>query len=173
MAYTSGMKRLLVSVAAVLLLSLPARAQQNIALPFEEPTITVSLPDSWTKEKTDSGYSCESDDQEATIVFETAGAGDIDSLVDDNVEWLVKEEKIEIDKSTEKKSEIESGALKFSTIAWVGKNEEWGEAQIMLAFAEIGNGQVLMITYWVTTAGEEKHKKDINAVLDSVKKIGG
>ncbi len=166
------MRTTLVSIATLVLFTTFTQAD-TLKLPLEDPTISFNNPESWTKEKTDSGYSCESEDQEATIVLETADEADLEELINANVKWLMEEEKVEIDKSSEKKGEVESGALKFSTIAWSGKNEQWGPAIIMLAFTDIGNDQVLMITYWVTEKGEAKHKKDIDAVLDSIKKVEG
>lgn len=164
----------MIKLAAVLALALAvasAAHAKNLTLPLEDPTTVLTVPASWTSEKTDSGYTCESEDKEAMIVFETADKKEIEQLVDANIDWLMKEEKVEIDKSTEKKDTIESGGFKWSTVSWAGKNEEWGPASIMLAFADIGNDQMLMITYWVTTKGAEKHKEDIESILDSIKKI--
>ena len=95
------------------------------------------------------------------------------TLIDENVEWLTSDQKVEIDKSTQKSNDFEAGGMSWKSLAWEGKSEEWGPANIILAFADTGNGKVLMVTYWVTKKGEARHGKQLATILDSVKKIGG
>lgn len=144
----------------------------TIKLPTEEPVVSVTVPDSWKPEDTDQGFYCESPDQAATVIFEVSPADKIKELIDANVDWLVKEQKVVIDKSSEKKSETEAAGIKWSILTWDGKDEEFGPSTISLAFGDVGNGQILMITYWVTKKGEKTHETELDAIFDSVKKLG-
>lgn len=143
-----------------------------IKIPEGSPVISVSIPDKWEPEETDEGVVCESPDKEATIFFEVTSAKKIEALIDENIDWLVKDQEVEIDKSTQKSNEFEAGGMSWKSLAWEGKSKEWGAANIILAFADAGKGKVLMVTYWVTTKGEAKHGKTLTAILDSVKKVG-
>ena len=155
------------------LFALQRASAELVKLPKgSSPVVSVNIPDKWEPEDTDKGVVCESPDKEATIFFEVTSAKKIDALIDENVEWLTSDQKVEIDKSTQKSNDFEAGGMSWKSLAWEGKSEEWGPASIILAFADTGNGKVLMVTYWVTKKGEAKHGKQLATILDSVKKIG-
>ncbi|MEO6054372.1 MAG: hypothetical protein ABIP97_10190 [Chthoniobacterales bacterium] len=166
------MKKILLLTLTLALTGLVSNASAGtIKLPKEDPAVSITVPDSWKPEDTDQGFACESEDQAATIIFEVSPAKKIDSLIDENVDWLVKDQKVVIDKSSEKKSELEAGGIKWSLLTWDGKNDEYGPATITLAFGDIGKNQILMITYWVTKKGEKIHAAELNKILDSIKKV--
>jgi len=89
-----------------------------------------------------------------------------------DIEWLA-EQKVTIDKSSQVTKDFKAAGMNWSVIGWDGKNEEYGPASIRFGFVEIGNGKILMITYWVTKKGESRHQETLNKMFDSVKKVGG
>jgi hypothetical protein len=166
-------QHLIIALCAATLPLLALNASAGIVkVPKDSPAITVDIPDSWEPEDTDKGIACESPDKEATVFFEVTSAKKIDALIDENIDWLMKDQKVDIDKSSQKSGEFEANGMKWKTLAWDGKSEDWGPANIMLAFGDAGKGKVVMITYWVTKKGEAKHGKQLTQILDSVKKAG-
>lgn len=154
--------------ALALLATVAVLPADVIKLPADDPVVAITVPDSWTKEEVETGYGVESEDQLATVYFEVVPADKLDELIDTNIEWLLNEQKVIIDRESEVKSEFKIGGTEWSTIKWDGKNEEWGPATIILGFADAGKGNVLMATYWVTKDGEKKHEADLNKIFGSL-----
>ncbi|MBV9656633.1 MAG: hypothetical protein JO295_00860 [Verrucomicrobia bacterium] len=164
-------KNLILALGAILSLVLLSDARaKTIKIPEDSPVVSVSIPSDWEPDTTDEGVECESPDKEATIFFEVTTAKKIDELTKENIDWL-KKQKVTVDQKTEKSNEFEAGGMKWSSVAWKGTSEEWGPANIILAYADCGSGKVLMVTYWVTEKGEAKHGKQLTEILDSVKKL--
>ena len=164
-------KFLLLLVAAAFPLLAVSSFAQTIKLPKDSPVVAITVPESWKPEDTDNGFYCESPDEAATVIFEVADAKKMDALIDQNADWLEKEHKVEIDKSSQVKTEFESGGMKWSLVTFDGKDEVYGPATIMLAFADTGKDQMLMVTYWVTKEGEKTHAKELDGIFKSVKKV--
>ena len=165
-------KKLILTFCLALPLLLQDASAEIVKVPKDSPAITVNIPDKWEPEETDKGIVCESPDKEATIFFEVTSAKKLEALIDENIDWLVKDQEVEIDKSTQKSTDFEAGGMSWKALAYEGTSKEWGAANIILAFADAGKGKALMVTYWVTKKGEARHGKELTAILDSVKKIG-
>jgi hypothetical protein len=105
-----------------------------------------------------------------TILFEVTAAKGLDKLLDETIGWL-KEQKVAIEEPTKKEADFKAAGMNWSKIAWEGGNAEWGKADIAFVFGDLGNGKVLVITYWITKKGGEKHSESIGAVFDSFKRI--
>lgn len=164
------MKKLL--ILALCLSILPAAATlsaKTVKIPADEPSVSIDVPDSWKPEETEHGTATESADGEATVFFEVTDAKGMDSLLDENIEWL-KEQKVTINEDTKSEKDFKSKSMSWSRIAWEGTSKEWGPAVIGFAFSDIGNGKLVVVTYWITKKGFEKHEADIDKIFDSVKK---
>ena len=163
------MKRTFLSLCLLPLLAGSALAK-DLKIPSDSPVASVTLPAGWTSEETDKGYSCQSKDTDATIFFEVAsGEGESNALVDENIKFL-SDNKVTIDKSSQKERSFESEGLKWEVLEYSGKDES-GPEHIQMFFAEVKPGKMMMITYWVTTAAEGKHKAEIVKLFDSFKKL--
>ena len=149
----------------------PVVSAGTIKLPEKNPLVSFEAPDAWHPEDTDKGFSCESPDSEATVIFEVTSAKGLEALIDENIEWLA-EQKVTIDKSSKVSKDFKAAGMDWSVIGWDGKNDEYGPASIRFGFVDIGKGKILMITYWVTKKGESRHQDTLNNMFDSVKKIG-
>jgi hypothetical protein len=142
---------------------------RTLKVPEDKPVISVTIPDGWKHDTSEKGVTCQSTDDEAALFFEVTSAKGTDALIDENLEVL-KDQHLTIDKSTQKTSEFEANGMKWSTVGWDGKDDS-GPETVLLAFADVGNGNVLMVTYWVTKKAEKEQKEVINKILDSMKKI--
>ena len=130
----------------------------------------MTLPAGWTSEETDNGYSCQSKDTDATIFFEVAnGEKESNDLVNENIKFLA-DQKVTLDQSSKKEREFEAEGLKWQVLEYSGKDES-GDEHIQMFFAEVKPGKMMMITYWVTTKAESKHKDEITKLFDSFKKL--
>jgi hypothetical protein len=163
---------LLSAIGIFLLVNGPARAG-IVSIPEEKPAISVEIPDSWKPESTDKGIACESPDQVATIFFEVTSSKELDALIDENVDWLTKDQGVQLDKASEQKQEFETSNLKWKRISWSGTSKEWGPAIVGFVFADAGDGKVLTVTYWVTKKDQEKHIPTIEKIFESAKRAGG
>jgi hypothetical protein len=144
----------------------------TLNIPEDKPAISVDVPDSWKPEETDKGIACESPDKVATIFLEVTSAKGLDALIDENIDWLTKDQGVQLDKSSEQKQEFEAGNVEWKRISWSGDSKEWGPATIGFAFADGGNGKVLTVTFWITKKDQEKHFPAIEKIFESVKRIG-
>jgi hypothetical protein len=163
-------------LALALCLTLPLLAAtvsaKVIKIPEADPVASVDVPDSWNPEDTDKGVATESADKEATVFFEVTGAKGTDALLDENISWL-KDQKVTINQASKSEKDFKTSSMSWSRISWDGTSEEWGPATIGFAFADVGNGKVLVVTYWITKKGWEKHDSELSKIFDSVKKLKG
>ena len=163
------MKRTLLALCLLPLLAGSAFAK-DLKIPTDSPVASVTLPAGWTSEETDNGISCQSKDTDATIFFEVAnGEKESTDLVNENIKFLT-DQKVTIDKSSQKEREFESDGLKWQVLEYSGKDES-GDEHIQMFFTEIKPGKIMMITYWVTTKAEAKHKEELVKLFDSFKKL--
>ena len=152
------------------LIGATAVSAKTLLIPAKKAQISVEIPDSWTTEELEKGVSVESKDKVVTIFFEVTGARGLDKLLDETVEWL-KSEKVTIDEASKKESEFKAEGMDWAKISWKGSNTEWGKSDIAFIFGDLGNGKIVVITYWLPEDGVEKHIGSINKVFDSFKKI--
>ena len=143
---------------------------KTVKIPEEDPSASVNVPDSWGPEATERGVATESEDKEATVFFEVTTAKGTDALLDENIAWL-KEQKVSINEKSKSEKDFKVGAMSWSRVSWDGTSEEWGPATIGFAFSDIGNGKVLVVTYWITKKGWDKHEAELDKIFESVKKL--
>jgi hypothetical protein len=143
----------------------------TIKIPKDKPAMTVEIPDSWKPEDTDAGITCESPDQVATVFFEVTAAKDLEALINDNVDWLTKEQKVKIDDSTKKEKDFTANGLDWKRISWDGDSKEWGPSAVGFMFVAVGDGKVLTVTYWITKKDIDKESAALDKIMDSIKPV--
>ncbi len=74
-------------------------------------------------------------------------------MLDENIAWL-KDQKVSIDQASKSEKDFTIGSMSWSRISLDGTSEEWGPATIDFAFLDVGNGKVLVVTYWITKRAE-------------------
>lgn|GEM_PF-5585108 len=68
----------------------------------------MNIPETWKPEATDKGVARESPDKITTIIFEVTTEKGLDALFQENVEWLVKDQSVQLDKASDQKQDFES-----------------------------------------------------------------
>ena len=166
------MKTFTTTTAAIILALLAGTASADIVkIPAEKPVATVDIPKSWKPEELEAGVACESPDQVATVIFEVTSKKGVDALIDENIDWLTKEQEVDIDAATQKSKDFETGGVSWKRISWDGKSKELGPSVVGFMFTELSNGKMLTVTYWITKKNKEKHEGTLEKMLSSVKTI--
>jgi hypothetical protein len=107
-SYLPAVRELLYALIFSLVLSSLAPAG-TLNIPEDKPAISVDIPDSWKPETTDKGIACESPDKVATIFFEVTSAKGLEALIDENVDWLTKDQGVQLDKASEQTGDSSDG----------------------------------------------------------------
>ena len=160
----------LILVAAVLLAFCAGSALAGtVKVPEKKTLITVEIPNSWKPETTDRGISCESPDQVATVFFEVAGSEKaMNKLMDENIDWLIKDQGLKVKKDSELKKDILVGGIASSMLSYDADSKEFGPSKVGFVFTMV-NAKLLVITFWLTVEGFEKHETTLDAIFASVK----
>jgi len=144
----------------------------TVKIPEDKPAAIADVPDDWKPEATDHGIGIESPDKVATVYLEATGGGKgLEKLISENIDWLTKEEKVDVDASTQTTKDFKSGGFDWTRISWEGSSKEWGPSYIGFMFVDLGNGKVLTITYWITKKDSDKHMDTLEKILDSIKRV--
>jgi hypothetical protein len=159
------------ALALSLLLTSHAPAE-TVNIPEDEPAISLDIPHSWKPEVTDKGIGCESPDKVATVFFEVTPAKGLDALIEDNIEWLTKDQAVQVNKASEQKKDFEAGGRKWGGISWNGDSKDWGPSTVGFLFTDAGKGKILTVTYWITKEDQEKDFPTVTKILESVKPFG-
>ena len=162
------MKNLLLAATLVLTFLTQPVTADTFNLPSEDPTVSVEIPKAWNPEELEQGVAGESPDQVVTILFEATDEKGVDKLIDENVDWLVDEQKLQIDPKSKATKEFEVGDRTWSRVSWDADSKDWGASVVGFLFTDIGNGNRLTVTYWVTKKDNEKHWGTIEEMLTSV-----
>jgi hypothetical protein len=140
---------------------------KTIKIPQGKPVISVNVPDSWEPEATDKGIAIESPDKIVTVFFEVTSPKGVEDLINENVDWLMKNQKVEIDRESKSEKDFKNGDINWSRISWDGNNEEFGPATVGFMMTKAGN-KVLTVTYWITKKGQEKQMPELDEILSSI-----
>ena len=163
--------KITVPIAAILLLSLAGISHaKTLKLPEDKPAVQVAVPDSYKPEESDNGYTCESKDEAVTMYFETTPMKGMDALIDENVDYLVKQG-VKIDSDSKKTKDFEANGMKVGSITWDGKQKGYGDETVTMYFIKLDADTMFIITYWVTKKGEQAHADEISKIFDSIKPL--
>lgn len=138
-------------------------------IPKKNPVVSFDIPSSWKPEATDKGFSCESPDQIATVFFEVTAAKNLETLIEENLDWLVNDQKVTIVKGSKRTTTREFGEVTWRSISWDGNSKEWGPADIGFMFLDAEQGKVITVTHWISKKGAEKHAETLRKIFSSVK----
>ena len=97
----------------------------------------------------------------------------MNALIDDNIQWLTKDQAVKVDKASEEKQDFEVASRKWGRISWSGDSKDWGPATVGFLFTDAGDGKILTVTYWISKEDQEKDFPTVTKTLESVKQIGG
>ncbi|MBP1851191.1 histidine kinase [Rhizobium halophytocola] len=160
------MKALVAAAFATLLLAGAALAD-TLKFPSDDPVASISAPDGWTLEETETGAQILSADDAIYIYIDVADAETSDKVIDDAVAFL-DDNGVSVDSSTEKQSEDTVNGMKMSNFDWDGTDED-GPVSIGLSVSSPKTGKLLVITYWGSKGDQDKHANDLGYIINSLK----
>ena len=101
------------------------------------------------------------------------GAASLDGFLataDDNIDWLVKEQEVNVKGNTLKNSDIAVGGIKSSLMSYDADSKEYGPAKVGFIITPLAS-TVLITTFWISVKGFEKQEPVLNQILASVKPV--
>jgi hypothetical protein len=161
------MKKLLLGAALAAALVMPAWAK-NLAVPADDPAVTLSIPNSWTMQEIDFGYSATSPEKDVAFYVEYAAGKRLKAMTDLNKEWL-KENSIKT-VGEPQELELDFNGVKGSVLKYKAKDEN-GPTNVNFAFIPAGKDRVIMLTIWGSDEEQAKVGKDLDSILGSIKPI--
>lgn len=147
--------------------SLSADAK-TVKVPSDDAAVaSITFPDSWKPEAIDNGVNAQSaDDAVYMAVVAVSSEKGMNAEIEDTFAML-KEHEVELDQSTKKENKFKVAGIDADEILFQGKDED-GPAAISITFVPMKD-KVLVITYWVSTADEAKHQKEVGEIVNSIK----
>jgi opacity protein-like surface antigen len=161
------MKKLLLGAAMALALMSPAWAK-NLAIPTDDPVVTLTIPNTWTMKEIDFGYSAVSPEKDVVFYVEYAAGKRVKAMTDLNKEWL-KENSIKTIGEPQE-LDLDFNGVKGSVLKFKAKDDN-GPTNVNFAFIPAGKERVIMLTIWGSDEEQAKHGKDIDSILGSIKPI--
>ncbi len=154
---------------ALLAASFPLLAEaKTIKFPSEKPIASITIPDSWEPEETESGVQGTSPDSAVYLSADVASSRSIEKVSGDAVDFLTKNG-VTIDPKTQKDTPItEVNGMKMTTLEWDGKDED-GPVSVGLLFVQTSGDHALVVTYWGSKGDEDKHDGEVRTIIGSIK----
>ena len=160
------MTKLLLSFALLSLFATPLTAK-NFAVPATDPAATITVPDNWTVEEIEFGFSARSPDDDVFFSMEYAGR-ELDAMMKVNEAWM-KENEIDFSKKPEER-EMDFNGINGSVLRY-NTTDQNGPTIVDFVLLAAGKGRVIMLTLWGSDKERDKHAPAIKSIMDSVKPI--
>ena len=158
----------LLTLIALAFLGVVAADAKTYKLPNDEFAIaSIDIPESWKPSEVDRGVECQSSDDAVYLSIVAVGnEKGMNAEIEDTFSML-KTHKVTLDDSTKKENKFKIGSLDASELQFQGKDED-GPAAVSIVFVPIKD-KVVVLTYWVTTAKEQEHQKEVGTIVNSLK----
>ncbi len=163
------MKKIIAAAALATMLAPTMSFAETLKFPSEAPIAQISIPNSWGPEETETGIQATSDDSAIYLSIDIADAKTSDKVVSDAIDFL-QQNGVVVDEKTQKESDDTVNGMKMSNLDWDGKDKD-GPVSIGISFVQPRPDKLLVITYWGTKGEQEKHAKELMALIGSLKAI--
>ncbi len=160
------MKNFVLAAAAALLLSTAAQAK-DFNIPSEKPVASITMPDKWSANETDSGLEGTSEDSAVYFAVDIADAANMDKTIQEAAKFL-EDQGIKIDEKTQKNKQDKLNGRDIFFVSYAATDKD-GPASVGLAILLLDEKTALVLSYWGTAGEEDKHMPEINKILDSIK----
>lgn len=156
------------TLIAVTFLGVIAADAKTFKLPNEDFAIaSIDMPDSWNPKEVENGIWGQSDDDAVYISVTAVGSEKgMQGEIEDTFEML-KSHNVTLDDSTKKENKFKAGSFDATELLYQGKDED-GPAAVSITFVPIKD-KLIILTYWVTTAKEKEHQKEVGQIINSLK----
>lgn len=162
------MKTLIAAALAAFAFSGMVQAAE-MKFPSSEPVASITLPDGWKANETDSGMEVTTPDESIYLAVDIAEPKETEQVAKEAIEWLGGEG-VTVDPKTEKQSQDKLNGRDIFFIDWKGKDKE-GDASVGLAALVLTADTVLVFTYWGDPAEEKKNGAAVLGILQSIKPV--
>ncbi|MGO7324330.1 histidine kinase [Rhizobium ruizarguesonis] len=154
---------------ALLAASMPLMANAaTLKFPSDAPVATITIPDSWQPEETETGIQATSSDSAIYFSVDVADSKSMDKVTSDAIDFLSKNG-VKVDVKTQKETPVsEVNGLQMTTLDWDGEDED-GPVSVGMAFIANSGDEALVVTYWGTKGDEDKHDSEIADMMMSIK----
>lgn len=146
-------------------------AAETFNLPDDAPVVTVTYPDTWKAEETDTGLQGFSEDETVALYVELSNTSDMNANIDAAMKFL-GENGVTVNKDTLKQIETEVNGMPAGGINVDGTDES-GPVTIGLYFIGVAPDKVVMVTNWANLNDQnvldDANRQDIVSVIDSIK----
>src|SRR3954467_3785584 len=161
------MKTLLTLIAIAFVGAIAADAK-TFKLPNDELSIaSIDIPDSWKPKEVDKGVEGQSPDDAVYMSIVAVGSEKgMNSEIDDIFEML-KSRNVILDDSTKKENKFKAGGFDATELLFQGKDQD-GPTAVSITFVPIKD-KMIIVTYWVETAKEKEHQKEVGTIINSLK----
>lgn len=160
------MKKALLA-ALVLALAPVASHAATLNFPSEAPVASVTIPDEWKPEETESGIQAQSPDDAVYLSMDVADGDNVEKVIGDTFKYL-EDQKVTVDPATQKETDATVNGMVVKNFEWSGKDQT-GDASIAVALVQVSAENMLVLTYWGTPGDQDKHGDTIAAILSSMK----
>ena len=158
----------LLTLVAITILGAVAVDAKTFKLPNDEFTIaSIDIPDSWKPKEVDRGVECQSSDGAVYMSIVAVGSDKGMNAEIDEVFAMLKERNVVLDDSTKKEEKFKVGSLDATELLFQGKDDD-GPTAVSIVFIPIKDKMVIA-TYWVETAKEKEHQKEVGTIVNSLK----
>lgn len=155
-------------LAALFLALAPAATfAATLNFPSDEPVASITIPDDWKPEETDTGIQAQSPDDAIYMSIDVAGGEDVNKAIDDIFAFL-KDHGVTVDPATQKKTDATVNGMSVTNFEWSGKDET-GDVSIAVALVQPNPEKLLLLTYWGSQGEQDKHGDAIVGILSSLK----
>jgi hypothetical protein len=160
-------KFILTLVAVSSLIVVPTFAK-TLKVPNDEfPIASITFPDDWEPEEVNNGVAGQSPDSAVYLAAVAVGSEKgMNAELDDTFEFL-KEHKVDLDQSSKKENKFQLNGVEVEELIFHGKDED-GPTSVSISLVPIKD-KIVVVTYWVTTAKEEKHQAEVGKIVKSLK----
>ena len=157
----------IITALAVTALALISAEAKTFQLPDADgPVASITFPDDWDIEQLDGGQGGNSPDEHVYLAaVAVENETDMNAQIDD-VFKMLKEHKVTLDDKTKKEEKFKVNGLDASEMLFQGKDED-GPCGVSIVFIPVKNN-LIILTYWVTTAEEAKHQATVGKIVNSL-----
>ena len=141
----------------------------EMKFPSSEPVASITLPDGWKANETESGMEVSTPDESIYLAVDIAEPKETEQVAKEAIEWLGSEG-VTVDPASQKESQDKINGRDIFFLDWKGKDKE-GEASIGLAALVLTADTVLVLTYWGDPAEEKKNGAAVLDILKSIKPV--
>lgn len=147
------------------LLAVPVQAR-TFELPDENPAVKATLPNAWKPRTVEHGVEATSPDGETYVALETATAGRMERLIDEDIKFL-SDQGVVIDRSTQQTQDMTLNDLPVSMLHWTGRDKD-GPTAVTLGIFGLSDNLVLLMTAWSSPAGDRTNGPALTSILNSI-----